>query len=494
MIDFSRSNIFIAIFWMSGFVLLTFNIGYMLICSMIAIFSKADILNEQHLSDLPQTAIIYVVRNEDKSVLIQNMKASFQNNYKEHIDLWLLSNSDCEESIVNENKVIDHLRSMFGTERVGYFQTRKNVLRRKHVCVHEWLNEQRQYKYFVVCDADSILSEGSVERLIAKAEHPENTDIAVFQSQINVIGQKTYFSNLLGHGQDFCQRIYARANQKVFGRGVSYGSGCLIRCSEFREIAVPEWVLSHDIWDTLSLEEKGYRIVFCNDIITYGSFPNNYIDYLKRSQRWIKGTLESLEVIFRKRVPAGTRFMAFYPVYMYLTQPLFLMWIMSGFFYDSKIWEPLMVTQRYAFLGGSMVDLEMGSHLFITLGIIKLHRFVKCKTFKEIGMVFTELLTSLLLCLNSVLFDSIAVIEWLLFGKKGMTWVPMKKKVDNGPSLVQIAKKLWISTLLGLICLILGYTYSPLWTIIASPFLFSFSFGIPITYLTSKKLSWLKNR
>lgn len=487
-IDFSASNIFLSIFWMSGFVILTFNIGYMLISSIVAIFMKEERFKEKDLLTIPNTAIFYVVRNEHEDVLFSNMYRSFQDNFIGNIDLWLLSNSDSEESVSGEKRVICRLRKYFGEDRVGYFQTKENPLRRKHICIQEWLKEHPEYKYFLVCDADSKLPVGTALKFIRKAEHPDNQDVVVFQSQINVQSKPTYFVKFLGSGQNICQRIYTRANQKVFGRSVSYGSGCLIRCKEFGEIDVPDWVLSHDIWDTVCLEEKKYRVVFCSDVVTFGGFPSNYVEYLKRSRRWIKGTMESLGIILKKKIPIGTRFMALYPIYMYLSQPVFFLWIMTGFFLDSKLWKTLFVTQKFAFLGNSYVDLEMGSHLFLTLFIITAHRFIKCKNMKEIGMVFIQLFASLLICLNSIVFDSLATIEWLVQRKKGMQWVPMKKKEDKSISLSEVARKLWIATLVGVTGLTLGYIYSPTWALVALPFLCSFIFGIPVTYLTGKRI------
>ncbi len=132
-IDFSASNIFLSIFWMSGFVILTFNIGYMLVSSIVAIFMKEERFKEKDLLTIPNTAIFYVVRNEHEDVLFSNMYRSFQDNFIDNIDLWLLSNSDSEESVSGEKRVICRLRKYFGEDRVGYFQTKENPLRRKHI-------------------------------------------------------------------------------------------------------------------------------------------------------------------------------------------------------------------------------------------------------------------------------------------------------------------------------------------------------------------------
>jgi hypothetical protein len=116
MINFSSSNLFLAVFWMSGFVILTFNVGYMLISSFISFVMKDEPLKEKDLSILPPTAIIYVVRNEEEEVLLNSMYRSFRDNFRDSVDLWLLSNSDLEE-------YVDGKKGHFDLERVFWGRT-----------------------------------------------------------------------------------------------------------------------------------------------------------------------------------------------------------------------------------------------------------------------------------------------------------------------------------------------------------------------------------
>ncbi len=488
MINFSISNMFVSLIWMLGFMLLTFNVGYMLINTIVSSLWKEMYLNEEVSDQIPSTAIVYVVRNEMGEALFKNMYHSLFHNFSENVDLWLLSNSDKEEFVDIENKVIFKLKNLFGSNRVNYFRAVNNPLYRKHICIQEWLNGCHNYKYFLVCDADSKIPEGALSKLVRKAEHPNNKDIALFQSHITIKEEPTYFVKFLRFGQDICQRLFTSTNQKIFGRSVSYGSGCLIRCEVFRKINVPDWALSHDIWDTIYLEEMGYRVVFCGDVITYGEFPVNYLEYTKRNQRWIKGTLESAEVVFKNRTSIGTKFMTLYPSYLYLSQPIFLIWIMIGFFLDCKLWRPLFKVQRYAFMGASYVDLEMGSHLLITMCVVIGHKFLGCKNIKEVGLIFVELLTSVLICLNNIFYNSLTVIIWFLKREKGIQWVPMKKGTDENMKLSQVVKNLWPTTLIGVFGMVFGFIYSLNWAIAALPFLISFTLGIPVVYFTGKKI------
>lgn len=488
MIDFAASNPFVSILWTLGFVVVAFNISYMLANCLVSLFFKDEFLNEKGLKVIPKAAIIYVVRNEDGEILFQNISSSLENSAGVNADIWLLSNSDTDDKLTQEQIVVFKLRQKYGEERVGYFRSKENPLGRKHVCIQKWLRKHPDYEYMIVCDADSELPQGSMMKLLSKAEHPDNNDIVVFQSHITVEKTPTYFAKLLAFGQDICQRIFTRANQKVFGRSVCYGSGCLIRCREFSQIDVPDWVLSHDIWDTIFLEERGHRVVFCGDVVTCGGFPSDYIEYIKRNRRWINGTLESALVAFRKRVPIATRFMVLYPIYTYLCQPIFFLWILSGFFLDSEVCGTLLSTQRYALLGASYIDLEMGGHILLTLIIVYCYRFIKCKSPGEIGLAFLELVTSLIMCLNGIIFDSIAVLNWFVIRKQGRRWIPMQKKFVKRISFAIVVKNLWPASLLGIIVGAFGYMYSPSWFFFTSPFLLSFTLSIPVAFFTGKQV------
>jgi hypothetical protein len=72
-------------------------------------------------------------------------------------------------------------------------------------------------------------------------------------------------------------------------------------------------------------------------------------------------------------------------------------------------------------------------------------------------------------------------------------WIPTQKKQKN-LTWLECAKVLWPTTLFGLIMIyFLGY-YQQLWLLWGLPFIISFGFGIPITYLTARTMSEIKQK
>jgi len=137
--------------------------------------------------------------------------------------------------------------------------------------------------------------------------------------------------------------------------------------------------------------------------------------------------------------------------------------------------------QRYAFLGASVIDLELSSMLIGIMLVVFLHKLVVARSWREVRDIFCEIILSTALCLNNILYMTLDLLT-LPFSKGG--WIPMKKDPGTRLSFKDAAKHLWPSTVLGLIGFYLGWTYSPHWFYAASIFLFSFTLSIPIAYLT----------
>jgi len=485
MIDFGASSYWAAVSWLAGFGILTLNNSHMVVCSVVALWpGKRNIPEVEYPSD-QRTDVLYVVRNENTDLLFTRMSASLSGVRSSNTRLWLLSNSDDSSFQLAEQQLIRRLQCEFGTKRVSLFNTGKNPLRRKHVCIHEWLETQPETIYVVICDADSVLPPGSVEKLVCKADHPDNAEIVLFQSHLRISWSETRFARMLSFGQEVAQRLYTTAHQRIFGRSVYYGSGCLIRAAAYRKINVPAWVLSHDIWESVALEQNSGRVVYCNDVVTFGSFPHNMLEFMRRNRRWILGTTETLPLLTLSGIPLGTRFLVLLPLYLYLIQPVLLIWIAMGFVLRSAA-GPFLAVQTFASAGSGYVHLEMSSCLIFTMVIVFGHRFTQCRTLRDIAETALELAASIIVCLNCILFDSTTIIIAMCWPRRGREWIPSEKQ-NRPPKLSDVAFRFWPSTLVGLIATAAGLIYASRWTLAALPFLISFCLGIPVAYWTGQR-------
>ena len=94
------------------------------------------------------------------------------------------------------------------------------------------------------------------------------------------------------------------------------------------------------------LSQKGLRTVYCPDVITYEEVPSNYLGMRLRDKRWIKGNFQTFPLFTAKDLSMGARFYIFYGLYMYITQPIFLSWIILSLIGNSLLFGQFLLFQN----------------------------------------------------------------------------------------------------------------------------------------------------
>jgi len=482
MIIFEEGNILFPSLWLAGFCVLVYNVCLALTQAIFYFFSSAKILSEHRPSSNPMTAVVYPVKDEAFG-LYERIRYTVENNNEENVHYWVLSDSK-GQVLEYEKDIIEKLRTEFKDVTVNY-RNRPDPVEKKQGNISDWIGDKgKYYKYMIVCDADSVMPAGTVQKFINKAEHPDNSDIAIFQGGIRVIHAKTFFSKFIALATESSQRFNVTAVWRIFERSMSVGHGNIIRIEPFSRVRLRKGVICHDIWETAYLDQMGYRTCFCEDIVSYEEVPGNYLEARKRDSRWAKGTFQAWSLPFLPGISLATRYHIGYCVYSYLAHVLLLLWLISGFFCASEISGQLLSFQRYAFIGYSMIDLELSTMLIGSLLIMAFHKLVACRSMKDVTNLVLEVLFSTLVALNNVFYIT---MDLLLMPFNRFNWKPMKKNPLEGITLLETVKSLLPGTLFGLICVYLGLKYSTHWLIISSPFIISFVAAVPVVYLTAMR-------
>lgn len=481
MVVFEGGNLLFPSLWLAGFFVLTFNVSLALVSAIYYLFLGSKILPEVELENIPNTAVLIPVKDEDYG-LYERIKYTIQNNNIGNVDYWILSDSLKENVKDYENEILGKLERDFGTKKIRY-RHREHPTERKQGNIKDWINNHgAKYEYMLVCDADNILPEGSVKKFIQKAEHPANSDIAIFQGGIRVIHAKTFFSRFIALATESSQKFNVTIYWRIFERSMSVGHANLIRVKPFSQVNLRKGIMCHDIWETSHLAQLGYRTVFCEDIISYEEVPSNYLEARHRDSRWARGTMQAYILPFLPGLDLGTRFYMAHCFYAYISHPILLFWLIAGFFCASDFGGQLLTFQRYAFIGYSMIDLELSTMLIGVLLIIFLHKLVIARNLKDIRNLIVEILLSTLIALNNVFYVS---MDLLLMKFKKLRWNPMNKNPFHKLPFWAVVKDMYLGTLFGFAGIFLGLKYAPQWVLIASPFLISFILAIPLVYLTS---------
>jgi membrane glycosyltransferase len=486
---FTSESVLISWLWLIGFGYLFFNVSYLFHLTILQFFIKPDTLPEIFVKKFPKVAILYPIRNEDHG-LYERIDYSIGNNLLPQLDLWILSDSS-QNYEAEELAVVVQLKEKYG-DRIHY-RRRPVPIERKQGNVKEFLFAHKEYSYVYIADADGMIPRGTVLHLIRKAEHPANQDVAIFQCSIRIAHARSWYARFEKIGTHLCQRFNFTAMHAIFRRSISFGHHHLVRAETFRNIHLPQGLLSHDNWDTVLLDQMGYRVVFCHDVCAFDEVPSNYLEARARTNRWIQGTFQGLPLIFKKGISPAARFFAFYGIYLYLADIVFFLWVILGILAHSAPMGELIHFEIDSIWLGLFTNSILKWTLIFSLSVIIFHKLVIVRSWKDFRGYLYELFFSTLIILNNFVYVPMAIAT-LPFKK--IRWLPMKKNPFEGMSFLRAVKSLWPGTIVGLIGLFFCTQETPYFVWQASPLMTSLIFSIPLVYFTAKSMpeklrSWI---
>jgi len=268
-------------------------------------------LPKAHLAKWPRVAILYVVFND---MLPQAIQLTLRHLGDVPADLWLLTDSDRQESVEAEGRLPATVRPFQRSSRRGG----------KAGAINDWLRAHGdEYDYVVPMDADAILAPGTLRELLEIAEHPENARFAGFQTlmEVHPLVASTPFARIMGRGVRWGCRILPVAHQRAFQRGMYWGSNALLRTRVVR--AVGGWIedtICEDFALTARLDACGWPVALV-DLYNYEGFPPDALSLRERTVRWCRANLSVCRGVFRQRTSFALRLSVLTPVLFYLMAP-----------------------------------------------------------------------------------------------------------------------------------------------------------------------------
>jgi cellulose synthase/poly-beta-1,6-N-acetylglucosamine synthase-like glycosyltransferase len=273
----------INIFWLYGF--------YHFIVPLFSIFSKyrLPLMLENLQRNNPKVAILYTTMNDFKYEAIR----SFLNQDYTNYDVYILDDSTDEKI----KKEIDSI--------VKRHNSKLKIIRRNNRKAFKAGNLNNalekiysSYEYFAVCDSDTILPINFISKLIPYFSIDKSIGFVQANNRANP-RQESSFAKELCHSIDCVWKYYQPALNR-FGFVMFQGHGALIRTDVWREVDGFPDTVTEDMAFSSIIREKGYKGIFVEDVICYEDFPLNYTRFLRRNERWTKGTTEYFMKWFAK--------------------------------------------------------------------------------------------------------------------------------------------------------------------------------------------------
>jgi hypothetical protein len=167
--------------------------------------------------------------------------------------------------------------------------------------LNNWLHQYGPtYDYFIVLDNDSLMSSTAIDELLAYAEHPANSDVAIVQAT-NLPRPGNRFQRFVGLPSVLRGRILARVHVRL-GWTLSNGHNNLHRTCAVRAVGgFPTTASCEDTLVSFALRAEAWRILLVETRALEGE-PSEPFAYRRRYVRWARQTVDVL-LCYRKRLP-----------------------------------------------------------------------------------------------------------------------------------------------------------------------------------------------
>jgi membrane glycosyltransferase len=467
--------------------------------------------------DGTSTAIVFPVFNENVVRVYECLRATYESLAKtgrlERFDFFILSDStDPDKWIEEERRWFDLIRELDALGKI-YYRRRLVNEAGKSGNVRDFLNAWgRRYRYFICCDADSVMRGATLVDLVKLMEaHPAAGMIQTVPALVNA-------ESLFGRIQQFANRLYA----PVFIAGLNYwardlgnywGHNAIIRTEPFMQCCdLPQLpgrkpfggqILSHDFVEAALLLRENWEVWFAYDLEgSYEEAPQALIENAQRERRWCQGNLQHTLVLFTKGLRGVSRLHLILGICGYLAGPLWLAFLLT---FNWLYWY-----QKYTGLSDIPVqaftpylsNLSGTAHALliftICMAVIMLPKFLALVDLANDGPrrhafgglaratsgVVGETIFSTLHAPLLMLWHTRFVITNLLGISVG--WTPQKRAAD-GTDWLYAAQRHWGHTLIGVVWGAFMWRLDPdlFWWF--TPVLAGMVLSIPLSVLTSRK-------
>src|SRR5271168_4953977 len=308
--------------------------------------SRITALAEYRSRDISgvSTAIVFPIYNENAVRVFEGLRSVYeslaQTGQLDGFDFFVLSDTTDLDKWVEEERCWQELAQDLDALGKIYYRRRLFNEERKSGNIRDFLNTWgRRYRYFICCDADSVMRGETLVDLVKLMEtHPTVGLIQTVPALVNA-------QSLFGRIQQFANRLYA----PVFIAGLNYwaldlgnywGHNAIIRTEPFMQFCdLPQLpgrkpfggqILSHDFVEAALMSRENWEVWFAYDLEgSYEETPQAMIENAQRERRWCQGNLQHGLVLFAKGLRGVSRLHLLLGICGYLAGPLWLAFLLT---------------------------------------------------------------------------------------------------------------------------------------------------------------------
>jgi membrane glycosyltransferase len=463
------------------------------------------------------TAIICPIYNEDIVRVYEGLRATYESAARtgqlDRFDFFILSDStDPDKWVEEERQWYDLVRDLDALGKI-YYRRRLLNEERKSGNVRDFLNTWgRRYRYFVCCDADSVMCGGTLVDLVKLMEaHPTVGLIQTVPALVNA-------ESLFGRIQQFANRLYA----PVFIAGLNYwaldlgnywGHNAIIRTEPFMQFCdLPQLpgrkpfggqILSHDFVEAALMLRENWEVWFAYDLEgSYEEAPQALIENAQRERRWCQGNLQHGLVLFAKGLRGVSRMHLILGIFGYLAGPLWLAFLVTfGWIYSYQKYTGLSDIVGPSF-NPYLANWSGTAHALLVfvvcmavimlpkvLSLVDLARdWPRRQAFGGLGRATVSVVGETIFSTLHAPLLMLWHTRFVLTNLAGITvgWATQKRDADGTDWLFAVQRH-WGHTLIGLVWGVFMWQLDPVLFWWFTPVLAGMVFSVPLSVFTSRR-------
>lgn len=256
-------------------------------------------------------------------------------------DIFILSDTQDPAERAREADVYMMLRrNLAGAARI-YARWRTPNRGKKAGNIRDWVEQHGgAYAYFIILDADSVMSAAAVKALVAEME--KDPEVGLVQTVPRLTGARSTFARLQQFASAYYGHLLATGIAAWHGDDGNYwGHNAIVRTRAFASAAgLPELpgkpplgghILSHDFVEAALLRRAGWSVRLLPHLEgSYEGCPPSLPDLVVRDRRWAQGNLQHLRLLRTHGLTMTSRAHLAMGAWAYLASPVWALTLVVG--------------------------------------------------------------------------------------------------------------------------------------------------------------------
>ncbi len=308
-----------------------------------AVFPSAQV---DELKPIRQTtAILLCIRNESPARLVRNMTPMLRDlsasPWANQFHLYALSDTNDASVAEQEESVFGELSQKYQSTLPITYRRRTDNAGYKAGNIEDFCTRWgKLHEYMLVLDADSLMTAGSIMRLVRIME--SNPQLGILQGLVVGMPSSSPFTRLFQFGMRLAMRSYTMGTAWWQGDcGPYWGHNAVIRLKPFIESCglpllpdrngQPRHILSHDQVEAVLMRKAGFDVrVLPIEDGSYEENPPTMIEYMRRDLRWCEGNMQYVHLLNMKGIKSLSRFQLLNAIFMFLGSPAWIGLLVVG--------------------------------------------------------------------------------------------------------------------------------------------------------------------